>query len=109
MRPRRSRPRRRRSPMRRSYLVRGWCPRRRSPMLKLMGSNLVECLGCGATRRVRVDATRRLQPDEGGRCGYVGWAEAESVTEALRRALRETALTDRKAAHFGRGRALAGT
>jgi hypothetical protein len=43
----------------------------------------VECLNCGKTRRVG-DV-----PGECTRCGYVGWADAESLTETLRRALRE--------------------
>jgi hypothetical protein len=34
--------------------------------------------------------------DEWGRCGYVGWADAESLTETLRRALRETTLEQRR-------------
>jgi ribosomal protein S27AE len=77
------------------------------PNAEAVGSKLVECLSCGATRRLRADAARRLRPDECGRCGYVGWAEAESVTEALRRALRETAvegrrLSARNAVHFAR-------
>ncbi len=44
---------------------------------------MVECLNCGKTRRVG-DV-----PGECPRCGYVGWADAESLTETLRRSLRE--------------------
>ena len=32
---------------------------------------------------------RRLEPGECLRCGYVGWARREELTETLRRALRE--------------------
>lgn len=48
-----------------------------------MERRTVECLNCGKTRRV-ADAT-----GECVRCGYVGWADTESLTETLRRALRE--------------------
>jgi len=41
-------------------------------------------------------AGRPLWLDECGRCGYVGWAEAESLDETVRRALRETALEHRR-------------
>jgi hypothetical protein len=30
------------------------------------------------------------------RCGYVGWADTESLTEALRRALREHTVDQRR-------------
>ena len=62
-----------------------------------MRTKLVECLSCGEPRRVARDPLRPVQPDECGRCGYVGWAETETLTEALRRALRETALERRHA------------
>ena len=50
----------------------------------------IECLNCGTNRRVG-DV-----PGECTRCGYVGWAEAESLTETLRRALRERPVERRK-------------
>jgi hypothetical protein len=50
----------------------------------------IECLSCGKTRRVG-EVT-----GECARCGYVGWAEAASITEALRRALRERPVDRRK-------------
>jgi hypothetical protein len=34
--------------------------------------------------------------DECQRCGYVGWAEPESLTETLRHALREHTLEQRR-------------
>jgi hypothetical protein len=46
-----------------------------------MGNRLIECLRCGQTR------------ESGGRpecprCGYLGWAEPQALTERMRRALR---------------------
>ena len=61
-----------------------------------MVSNVVECLNCGATRRVRRHAVRPVQPDECVRCGYVGWADATSLSETLRRSLREHTLESRR-------------
>jgi hypothetical protein len=40
--------------------------------------------------------SRAGDPDECARCGYVGWAEAETLTETLRRALREHTLERRR-------------
>jgi hypothetical protein len=55
-----------------------------------MERRLIECLSCGKTRRVGdVEG-------ECTRCGYVGWAEAASLTETLRRALRERPVERRK-------------
>jgi Zn ribbon nucleic-acid-binding protein len=50
---------------------------------------LVECLNCGAVRPVSKLPSRPGGLHECARCGYVGWAETESLTETLRRALRE--------------------
>jgi hypothetical protein len=55
-----------------------------------MERRTVECLNCGKTRRV-VDLS-----GECARCGYVGWADAESLTETLRRALRERPVERRR-------------
>jgi len=52
----------------------------------------VECLNCGKTRGI-VSAT---STGECPRCGYVGWVESESVTETLRRLLRERPLERRR-------------
>ena len=54
-----------------------------------MGRVQVECLACGAARSVVQPERRRLEPGECLRCGYVGWARREELTETLRRALRE--------------------
>ena len=61
-----------------------------------MGANLVECLNCGAPRSLTRNPFRPGQADECRRCGYVGWAEAETLTEALRRAFREKTLEQRR-------------
>ena len=61
-----------------------------------MAARLVECLNCGATRRTEGQGAGPLQADECPRCGYVGWAEARTLTETLRRALRETTVERRR-------------
>ena len=57
---------------------------------------LVACLNCGAPRRVAAKASRPGDPHECGRCGYVGWAETETLTETLRRALRDRTFDQRR-------------
>jgi len=47
-------------------------------------------------RRVAVQESRPTQSDECGRCGYVGWAESESLDETLRRELREHTVEQRR-------------
>ena len=54
----------------------------------------IECLNCGETRRV--GDTKSHVRDECPRCGYLGWAESESLTETLRRRLRERPLELRR-------------
>jgi phage FluMu protein Com len=54
----------------------------------------IECLSCGETRTAG-GANSHLR-DECPRCGYLGWAESESLTEALRRLLRERPLELRR-------------
>ena len=61
-----------------------------------MASRIVECLNCGATRNISALPSRPGSVHECRRCGYVGWADTESLTEALRRALRECTLEQRK-------------
>ncbi len=53
---------------------------------------MVECLNCGTSRRVPPGAAE----GECSRCGYVGWAESESLTETLRRLLRDRPLERRR-------------
>ena len=61
-----------------------------------MASKLVECLNCGVVRRAAASLSRAVHADECGRCGYVGWAETETLTETLRRALREHTVEQRR-------------
>jgi hypothetical protein len=58
--------------------------------------HVVECLNCGANRRVPAAPSRPSEPNDCPRCGYVGWAEAASLSETLRRALRERPLEQRR-------------
>jgi Zn ribbon nucleic-acid-binding protein len=55
----------------------------------------VECLSCGATRAMPV-RSRPGDSNECTRCGYLGWAEAESLNETLRRLIRELPLARRR-------------
>jgi Zn ribbon nucleic-acid-binding protein len=61
-----------------------------------MASRIVECLNCGATRRITQHPLRQGELHECARCGYVGWAETASLTESLRRALRDCTLDQRR-------------
>ena len=50
----------------------------------------VECLRCGERHELdRPPGMRSLQQGECPRCGYVGWAEAFTLSERHRRALRD--------------------
>ena len=49
----------------------------------------IECLRCGAIREVVRPDEHNLEAGECRRCGYVGWAHAEALSEPARRALRE--------------------
>ena len=53
-----------------------------------MDRETVECLGCGARRRVGRDAAGHVEAGECARCGYVGWATPADLSELVRRALR---------------------
>ena len=57
-----------------------------------METRTVECLNCGKARHPDTGAF----VDECPRCGYVGWAESESLTETLRRLLRDRPLERRR-------------
>lgn len=48
----------------------------------------VECLRCGDRHDVRLQG-RRARVGECPRCGYLGWARTEELTETLRRVIRE--------------------
>ena len=53
---------------------------------------MVECLNCGKSRRIVAGESI----GECARCGYVGWAESESLTETLRRLLRDRPVERRR-------------
>ena len=61
-----------------------------------MAPRIVECLNCGATRHMSQLPSLPGGVHECSRCGYVGWADTESLTEALRRALRERTVDKRR-------------
>ena len=52
----------------------------------------VECLRCGEQHHLHDRPGGRLQSGECPRCGYVGWALAELMTERARGALRDRPL-----------------
>ena len=54
-----------------------------------MATTTVECLRCGQPRLLDPAVLRLLADDDCPRCGYVGWAEAGSLTERARQLLRE--------------------
>jgi hypothetical protein len=50
----------------------------------------IECLNCGETRSEPRDSVHRVvHSDSCPRCGYVGWARSDDLTEATRRKLRD--------------------
>jgi hypothetical protein len=61
----------------------------------------LECLQCGEIRNAEVGPREQLKAGECERCGYLGWARSEELTERTRRALRERPL------HLRRLRAVA--
>jgi hypothetical protein len=54
----------------------------------------IECLSCGSRRNAALEP-RHLDPGECPRCGYVGWARVEDLTEIARRLIRERPLERR--------------
>jgi ribosomal protein S27AE len=65
------------------------------PIFLPVEKRTVECLSCGANRTMAVHS-RPGDSNECPRCGYLGWAEAESVNETLRRLIRELPLSRRR-------------
>jgi hypothetical protein len=56
----------------------------------------VECLSCGA-RRVVVEMHRNhVDAGECHRCGYVGWASSDELTQSARRLLRDRPVERRR-------------
>jgi hypothetical protein len=60
-----------------------------------MDSLVVECLRCGSHRQAEPAPLRKANP-ECPRCGYVGWAPVEDLTDRERRALRARPLERRR-------------
>ena len=60
-----------------------------------MESLVVECLRCGSHRRLSSSPLRQANPDC-PRCGYVGWAPVDALTEHERRAMRARPLERRR-------------
>ena len=61
-----------------------------------MASLRVECLRCGEIRVVHPSACRNLDAGECLHCGYVGWAVANDLGEAMRELLRRRPLERRR-------------
>jgi len=60
-----------------------------------MESLVVECLRCGNTRQAESSPLRQANP-ECPRCGYLGWAPVDALSERERRALRARPLERRR-------------
>ena len=61
-----------------------------------MEAHLVECLHCGRQRSFAAVAAHTHDAGECPRCGYVGWAYAEELSEPRRRELRDRPLETRR-------------
>ena len=57
-----------------------------------MAPRSVECLACGARRALVPGVHSHLATGECPRCGYVGWALPDDLSEQSRRALRDRPL-----------------
>jgi hypothetical protein len=66
-----------------------------------MAPSSVECLACGARRAFVADAHNHLAMGDCPRCGYVGWAQPDDLSEQSRRALRDRPL-ELRSPHFRR-------
>jgi Zn ribbon nucleic-acid-binding protein len=56
---------------------------------------VVECLRCGSHRKLAPNPLRQANPDC-LRCGYVGWAPVNALSEDERRAMRGRPLERRR-------------
>jgi hypothetical protein len=63
--------------------------------MSAMESLVVECLRCGSHRKLSSNPLRQANPDC-PRCGYVGWAPIDALSEDERRALRGRPLERRR-------------
>jgi Zn ribbon nucleic-acid-binding protein len=60
-----------------------------------MAKQRIECLKCGRPRAL-ARTWHRVEGDECPRCGYLGWAPSDELTETTRRALRERSVEARR-------------
>jgi hypothetical protein len=60
-----------------------------------MESLVVECLCCGSHRKLSSSPLRLANPDC-PRCGYVGWAPVDALSEHERRVMRARPLERRR-------------
>ncbi len=56
----------------------------------------VECLRCGEHHRLGRSPLRHIVDSECPRCGYLGWAQVDELSESARRRLRQRPLELRK-------------
>jgi hypothetical protein len=67
------------------------------PMDQGMETLSVECLRCGDRRYVHRHGLRATATaGECTRCGYLGWAASDELTEAVRRTVRERPVEARR-------------
>jgi Zn ribbon nucleic-acid-binding protein len=57
--------------------------------LRFVETKRVECLSCGARRLVVAGENHHVDAGECQRCGYVGWASSEDLTQSARRQLQD--------------------
>ena len=60
-----------------------------------MESLVVECLRCGSHRKLAPNPLRQANPDC-PRCGYVGWAPVNALSDDERRVMRGRPLERRR-------------
>jgi Zn ribbon nucleic-acid-binding protein len=66
------------------------------PTFRFVEKLRVECLSCGARRIVVGGHTDHVDAGECHRCGYVGWASSDDLTQSARRQLRDRPVERRR-------------
>jgi len=61
-----------------------------------MGQFTIECLRCGHARKFLPGPSRSTDGDECPRCGYMGWAYSDELSESTRRRLRDVPVERRR-------------
>jgi ribosomal protein S27AE len=64
--------------------------------LRFVETKRVECLSCGARRIVVAGEAHHVDAGECQRCGYVGWASTDDLTQNARRQLRDRPVERRR-------------